>query len=334
MALISGGSGASKPLAQEQLNQIVAASASATPYLDIAAAYEQQARQQLAQQEAAMAQQLAQSQNASNRDYGSAAAGNYINYMKQRNALPEQLAAQGIRGGASETAMVNMGNNYALTRGNTEASRIAALGQLQSTYDTNVANLRQQTAENIANNNLAMQQAQAQYEDTLAQRAVEEARYQQEQKWKQLEYKDSKQAKVLEQYAATISRYTSTDSIDKAIKKLKKSKPANYKQMIWLLQQRKAELNGTSSGGSGGGRSGGGYSGGGSSSGGSGGGNGVDTAANVAAAQTKGKSTTQYYKNAQKKQKASATKQKAARANLGNYMEDKNKLKKKGGANR
>ena len=234
---------------------------SSTPYLDIAKAYEAKARENLAAQEAQLAQQLAASKNASNRQYEGAANANYLNYMRQRNALPEQLAAQGIRGGASETANVNMMNNYALTRGNTEASRIAALAQLQSTYDTNVANMRQQAEDNILNNDLALRQAQIGYDDTLAQReeerrryedeqrryaeesAKEDARYAEESKLKEREHKDSKDSKVLEQYAATISRYTSVESIDKAIKKLKKSKPANYKQMIWLLQQRKAELN-------------------------------------------------------------------------------------------
>lgn len=269
---------------------------SATPYLDIAKAYEQQARANLAAQEGQLATQLAASKNASNRQYEGAANANYINYMKQRNALPEQLAAQHINGGASETANVNMLNNYALNRGNTEASRIAALGQLQSTYDTNIANMRQQAEDNILNNRLALEQAQAQYEDTLAQRAVEEKRYKTEQNWKKKEYKDSKSAKVLEQYAATISRYTSTESIDKAIKKLKKSKPTNYKQMIWLLQQRKAELNESSGGGGGSSYSGGGRSYSGGSSGGGGGG-GSNTATNVAAAQQKGVSMTNYYKN-------------------------------------
>lgn len=226
---------------------------SATPYLDIAKAYEDQYRANLVNQEAQLAQQLAASKNASNRQYESAANANYLNYLKQRNALGEQLAAQHINGGASETANVNMMNNYALNRGNTEASRIAALGQLQSTYDTNIANMRANAENEILNNNLALRQAQIQYEDTLAQRELENQRYAEEvarqqqqyndeQKWKKKEYKDTKNSKTLEQYAATISRYTSAESIGKAIKSLKSKKPTNYKQMIWLLQQRKAEL--------------------------------------------------------------------------------------------
>ena len=130
--------------------------ATATPYLDIAKAYEQKARQNLANQENAMAQQLATSKQATAASYDSAAAGNYVNYMKQQNAIGEQLARQGIRGGASESAMARIGNNYALNQGNTAASRAAAMGQLQNTYNNNLLAMRQQAEENIANNNMAL----------------------------------------------------------------------------------------------------------------------------------------------------------------------------------
>lgn len=237
---------------------------SATPYVDIAKAYEKKARENLASQETAMANQLAASKKSTNASYDSAAAGNYVNYMKQQNALPEQLARQGIRGGASESAMARIGNNYALNQGNTNAARASALGQLQTAYDNNIANMRQAAEENIMNNNMALQQSQVQYEDTLAQRAAEEARYREEvaraaqeraediardearyadeQKWKQTEWNTSRSDKVLEQYAATISRFTSVSSINKAIDKLKAGNDTNKWQKIWLLAQRRAEI--------------------------------------------------------------------------------------------
>lgn len=337
--------------------------ATATPYLDIAKAYEQKARQNLANQENAMAQQLASSKQATAASYDSAAAGNYVNYMKQQNAIGEQLARQGIRGGASESAMARIGNNYALNQGNTAASRAAAMGQLQNTYNNNLMAMRQQAEENIANNNMALQQSQVQYDDTMAQRAKEEARYREElerairerqediaredkirsdtwaredllnrqaneredalrqqawaredsqlkaaneredylrnltwgredsltaaanaredaryreeverairernediarerqyrtedqttaaqqyadeQRWKQTEWDTSRTDKKLEQFAATISRYTKKKDVDKAIKAVKAGNDPNKEQMVWLLQQRKAEL--------------------------------------------------------------------------------------------
>ena len=151
--------------------------ASGTPYLDIAKAYEEQARKNLAEREAVLAQQLAQSKQSTNANYDSAAAGNYVNYMKQQNALPEQLARQGIRGGASESAMTRIANNYAQTQGANTAARYAALGQLQNAYDTNIASMRQSTEDAILNNAIAQQQNKISYEDVLAQRAAEEKRY-------------------------------------------------------------------------------------------------------------------------------------------------------------
>lgn len=219
---------------------------SATPYMDIAQAYEKKARENLTAQEQAMKQQLAASQKSTNASYDSAAAGNYINYMRQQNALPEQLARQGIRGGASESAMTRIGNNYALNQGNTNAARASALGQLQSAYDTNIANMRQNAEENIMNNNMTLQQSQVQYDDTLAQRAAEEARYREEveraarereediardearysteQDWKEREWTRYAKEKKVEEYAAGLTRYTGNSGITKLKKLLKNIK--------------------------------------------------------------------------------------------------------------
>lgn len=211
-------------------------------YLDMAAAYEAAARANFAAQQAALSSQLASSKQSTSSNYDSAAAGNYVNYMKQQNALGEQLAAQGIRGGASESALARIGNNYAQNQGNTTAQRYGALSQLQNAYDTNIANMRANMENDILANRLAMEQAQLQYEDTLAQREYEKqvraddikraakerkediAR---EEKWKKLKYADSKQATKTAQDAVGINRWsTKADipAIKKYISKIKKKK--------------------------------------------------------------------------------------------------------------
>lgn len=231
-----------------------------TPYLDLAAAYEQKARELAAQQQEAMAKQLATSKQGTKSSYDSNASQNYINYMRQRNALPEQLRAMGVNGGASETAQTRMMNNYAMNQGANEASRAAAIAQLQNSYDNNIANLRNALEERIADNNLALSQSQIQYDDTLAQRAAEEARYNAEvaramrerdediardEKWKQQEFDFTKEQykkdqewkqkewtkllrdQKLEQYAAGTEQYvTSSDiaKIKKQIANIKKDK--------------------------------------------------------------------------------------------------------------
>lgn len=233
-------------------------------YLDIAAAYEAAARANFAQQQEAMARQLDASKQSTSSNYDSAAAGNYVNYMKQQNALGEQLAAQGIRGGASESALARIGNNYAQNQGNTTAQRYGALSQLQNSYDTNIANMRSAMEENILANRLAMEQAQLQYEDALAQREYEKrvraediARAAKErkedikrdEKWKTLEYKDNKTATKVSQDAAGIKMYSTKADIPalkKYISKIKDNKnwkksPVLYAR-VRAAQERLGEL--------------------------------------------------------------------------------------------
>ena len=66
--------------------------------------------------------------------------------------------------------------------------------------------------------------------------------YADEQRWKQTEWDTSRTDKRLEQFAATISRYTKKKDVDKAIKAVKAGNDPNKEQMVWLLQQRRAEL--------------------------------------------------------------------------------------------
>lgn len=220
---------------------------SKNPYGEIASAYARQAQQNLGVQEQQLAQQLAASKSGAASNFDSNAAQAYMNYAKQRNALPEQLAQQGVNGGASESAMVRMQNQFAQNQSANNAARSAAMAQLQSAYDTNLANMRNATNADILSNSMALAQQQAEYNDTQNQRA-------------------------LEQYSATIDRFTSVKSVDKAIKKLDKNDP-NYTAKKQLLQLRKAQIKEAKGGGSGGSggsrkkRSGGGKSyGGGSSS--------------------------------------------------------------------
>lgn len=214
-------------------------------YINAADAYAKQLRAQSTQQQDAMKKQLAASKASVASDYDSSAAQLYLNYARQQNALPEQLQAQGINGGASESAIVRLGNQYALNQSNNNASRNAAMGQLQTAYDTNIANLQNELNKTIADNAYQAQQQQIQFNENLRQKA-------------------------LEQFQATIERFTSVKSVDKAIDALDKSDP-NYTAMKQLLQLRKAQLKEAKKGGGGGGgrrRGGyrGGYSGGGSTS--------------------------------------------------------------------
>lgn len=201
-------------------------------YINAADAYAKQLRAQSAQQQQAMAKQLATSKAGVASNYDSSAAQLYLNYARQQNALPEQLQAQGINGGASESALVRLGNQYALNQSNNNASRNAAMGQLQTAYDTNIANMQNELNQTIAENAYQAQQQQIQFNENLRQKA-------------------------LEQFQATIERFTSVKSVDKAIKNLDKKDP-NYTAMKQLLELRKAQIKEAKKGGGGGGGGGGG----------------------------------------------------------------------------
>lgn len=70
----------------------------------------------------------------------------YINRMLQQRNLQQQLSAQGISGGASETTQASMLNNYQNSRNDLETEHTRQLSDLMQTYQNNMAALEQQKA--------------------------------------------------------------------------------------------------------------------------------------------------------------------------------------------
>lgn len=98
----------------------------------------------------------------------------YITRMQAQRDMPQQLAAQGIRGGATETTLNNIYNNYLNARNAAKASYDESTGALSSNYNTNNASLGSKYAQMIADldsekRNQALTLAQIRY-----QQAVEE----------------------------------------------------------------------------------------------------------------------------------------------------------------
>lgn len=223
-----------------------------TTYTDIAAAYEANARKSLESQLAALAQQLATSKNATTRNYDSAAAQNYINYMRQQRALPEQLLAQGIRGGASESALTRVGNNYAMNQGSNEASRNSAIAQLQGSHDTSAANLRQTIEDAIMANQLEMRGKQAQFDYQRSQDAYN--RWQdaltRQSTLEQQKYERSQAAReqAMQNFENALQRYNATHTDLKRLRKYIKDYKANHKgdkyytEYLALLRKREGEI--------------------------------------------------------------------------------------------
>lgn len=70
----------------------------------------------------------------------------YINKMMNERTLAQQLAAQGIGGGAAETTTAGMLNNYGSSRNALETERQSQLASLLNTYQNNLAQLENQRA--------------------------------------------------------------------------------------------------------------------------------------------------------------------------------------------
>lgn len=83
----------------------------------------------------------------------------YINSMLQKKDLGQRMAAQGLSGGATETTMAGLNNNYSNARNNIDTTRQRSLSDLEQTYQSNVAEAQRQY--NSAVQQLAMQRAEA-----------------------------------------------------------------------------------------------------------------------------------------------------------------------------
>ncbi len=67
----------------------------------------------------------------------------YINRMMNEKSLRQQLNAQGLNGGASESAIASMLNNYGTSRNNINTATADSLRSLEETYNSNLANAQQ-----------------------------------------------------------------------------------------------------------------------------------------------------------------------------------------------
>lgn len=74
----------------------------------------------------------------------------YINRMQSQRTQRQAMAAQGLTGGASETSMAGILNNYGNARNHIESERMSQISDLGTTLQNNIAQAR-----NILNNGMA-----------------------------------------------------------------------------------------------------------------------------------------------------------------------------------
>ena len=82
----------------------------------------------------------------------------YINSEMTKKGLDQRLSAMGYNGGATESTMADLANQYSRSRGGINTTRNSNIADLNETYADNLANALQ--AYNNAMNNLEMQRIQ------------------------------------------------------------------------------------------------------------------------------------------------------------------------------
>lgn len=94
----------------------------------------------------------------------------YVARMMADKALPVQMAAQGINGGAAESTLAGNRNQYQTNRNTLYQDANAKLADLLKTYNTSVNSNEQSLAQQMADlkRQLAIMEAQAKYDKELA----------------------------------------------------------------------------------------------------------------------------------------------------------------------
>lgn len=101
-------------------------------------AYQQYETDRTAQMNAskeALQKTLEQNNATTNANYDNSARQAYVDYMRKQRALPSQLQSLGVRGGATESGLLNLYNNYGSSHAANEQQRNADLTSNQNAYE-------------------------------------------------------------------------------------------------------------------------------------------------------------------------------------------------------
>ena len=92
----------------------------------------------------------------------------YVNKMLSQKNFDQQMSAQGITGGASETSRVSMENNYGNARNDINRTKARNLSDLEGEYNDNLASALQAYNQAVAQAQLAKAEQVMQLENALA----------------------------------------------------------------------------------------------------------------------------------------------------------------------
>ena len=109
-----------------------------------------------------------QSRKSINTDAENALRQAYINRMLSEKNLSQQMSAMGLNGGATETTLAGMLNNYGNARNNINTTANTNLSNLEGKYNDSLAQAQQAYNSAVANANLQKAQYAMNLEDALA----------------------------------------------------------------------------------------------------------------------------------------------------------------------
>lgn len=128
-------------------------------YMNAYAQYETDRTNQLNDTRANLDKTLEQNNATTNANYDNSARQAYVQYMQRQRALPSQLQNLGVNGGATESGLLNLYNNYGSSHAANEQQRNADLTTNQqnrddaynNAYQAYLSDLNEQKQQAIAN---------------------------------------------------------------------------------------------------------------------------------------------------------------------------------------
>ena len=99
----------------------------------------------------------------------------YINYMLSKRDLPQMMTAQGINGGAAESTLASLANQYGNSRNEIDVGRNSNLGDLLQNLNANKASALQAYNSSLADLESRRMAYQMELENALAQQIVSAA---------------------------------------------------------------------------------------------------------------------------------------------------------------
>ena len=165
--------------------------ASAGGYMQAYAQYETDRTKQLNATRSQLDKTLQQNNATTNANYDNSARQAYVQYMQRQRALPSQLQALGVNGGATESGLLNLYNNYGSSHAANEQQRNADLTTNQqnrddaynTAYQAYLADLNEQKQQAISNQINEYNNEITRFSSSVAQYATTKDGYKQYQNW-------------------------------------------------------------------------------------------------------------------------------------------------------